>query len=438
MSQPADLLVKSVRVVSPTTVYQADVAVKDGRFVTPDGEARTVVDGRHLHLFPGVIDTQVHFREPGLTHKEDLESGTRAAVMGGVTTVLEMPNTNPSTTTPEALENKVKAATGRAWCDFGFFFGASRDNLADLARYERLPGSPGVKMFMGSSTGSLLVDDEASAISVLSHGTRPVAVHSEDEQRLRQRNVTVAATSVRDHPKVRDSETARLSTERLIRLCEETGRAIHILHVSTADEIPLIRDAKRRGLPMTCEITPQHLVFSEADYGRLGTRLQMNPPVRSEAHRDALWYALGTGLFDVFGSDHAPHTLGEKARPYPESPSGMPGVQTLFPVLLDLALTGGFSLQTLVRMTSQAPAQLYGLAAKGMVAPGYDADFSLVDLAATWTVDARDLGSKCGWSPFEGRVLQGRVKQVFLRGQMVFDGGMQGSPVGRPAEYTWK
>lgn len=436
MADMLDLAVKGAMVVSPTAVFRADLGVRDGCVVALGDEiedAHATIDATGLHLFPGVIDTQVHFREPGLEWKEDLATGTAAAAAGGVTTILEMPNTDPTTTTPEALADKLARAEGRCWCDYGFFFGASTTNLDDLAQAERLPGTPGIKLFAGSSTGSLLVEDEASIRRVLQNGVRPVAVHSEDEPRLRERKASVEVKGVESHPEIRDAEAAVISTERLIRLCRETGRAVHILHISTRDELALLRDAKREGLPVTCEVTPQHLTFCADDYTRLGTRLQMNPPVRAVEHREGIRAAVQEGLFDVFGSDHAPHTLEEKARPYPQSPSGMPGVQTLFPVVLDMALAGHMSLSALVDMTSRTPAKLYGMKGKGRIALGYDADFVLVDLNGSWTVKAEDMRSRSAWSPYEGMTLKGRVHQVFLRGR-----DANSEPSGRPVQYTWK
>lgn len=424
-------------VVSPIATYRSDLVIQDGKITwigdlnrKPTGND---IDASGLHIFPGAIDTQVHFREPGLEWKEDLTSGTRAAIAGGVTTIFEMPNTNPTTTTKEALEDKLARAAARCWCDYGFFFGASTDNLGYLAEAENLPGTPGIKLFAGSSTGTLLVENESDIRQVFQNGRRPVAIHSEFEPRLRERKAKITPNGVQDHPKIRDAEAARLCTEMLIRLSEETGRHIHVLHISTAEEVELIREAKRRGVKITCEITPQHLTFSADDYALLGTKLQQNPPIRAKEHRAALWPALLEGMFDVFGSDHAPHTLEEKAKPYPDSPSGMPGVQTIFPLLLDYALKGQFSLHALVRMMSETPAKLYGLRNKGVIAPGYDADLCLVDLSASWMIQTADLHSKCGWSPFEGRELKGRIQNVFVRGIQA-----DLAPIGQPAEYTWK
>lgn len=401
--------------------------------------AAETVNVTGLHVVPGAIDTQVHFREPGLEHKEDIESGTRAAVAGGVTTIFEMPNTNPLTTSAETLADKLARARGRAWCDHSFFVGATEENSQDLAGLEMLPGTPGIKVFMGSSTGPLLVDKDATLRRVMQNGRRPMPVHAEDEARLRHLKATLTPTHARQHPDMRDAEAARLATSRLIRLCAETGRPVHILHISTLEELPLLRDAKLAGLPVTCEVTPQHILLGEEDYERIGTLAQMNPPVRGRAHRTAILLAVQRGLFDVFGSDHAPHTLEEKAKPYPSSPSGMPGVQTLAPLVYDLALRGGISLTGAVRMLSQRPAELYGVARKGLIDKGFDADLAVFDFAADFEVTKPWLQSKCGWSPFEGRCLKAKPIHTLVRGRFaVRDGELSEAGRGRPARFTWK
>jgi dihydroorotase len=386
----------------------------------------------------GVIDTQVHFREPGLEHKEDLESGTRAAITGGVTAILEMPNTNPTTTTEAALLDKLERANGRAWCDYGFFIGAATDNIGQLAKLESLPGVPGVKIFVGSSTGSLLVDNDEDLRGVFRNGRKRCPVHAEDEARNRERKSLISAhPHPREHPFLRDEESARIATERIIRLAGEAARPVHILHVTTLQEPILIAAAKDRGQDVTAEVTPQHLYFSGPEcYEKLGTLAQMNPPIRSREHTDALWRALAEGVFDVFGSDHAPHTLAEKARPYPESPSGMPGVQTMLPVLLTFAAQGRISLSLISEMACEKPAQLYGMLGKGKLDLGFDADLVLVDPARSYTFERSMVQSKCGWSPYEGDRLTGAIEHVFLRGRhVVNEGGLTGSPAGEMLHF---
>lgn len=438
-------MVRGGTVVCKGIEQVADVAISGGKIIevgqyNPSDFGRTI-EANGLHIMPGVIDTQVHFREPGLTHKEDLESGTRAAICGGVTGIFEMPNTKPNTDSPQRLKEKLHAANGRTWCDYSFFMGGTSENADHLAEYEMLPGSPGIKVFMGSSTGSLLVKDDSNLERIFRHGIRPVALHAEDEDRLiALKESGLPNDHPREHPNLRDAEAARLATERAISLAEKTGRPIHILHISTADELPLILAAKQRGVKVTCEITPQHLYFAGPEcYDKLGTFVQMNPPVRSEAHRSALRKALQEGLFDVIGSDHAPHTVQEKQQPYPASPSGMPGVQTLLPVMLNFVNQGLIDISTLVRMTAERPAQLYGIKDKGFVEPGMDADLICVDLKLKDTVRQEWLESKSGWSPYTGIELTGWPIHVLLRGHVqVEDRGLVGRPLGEPIEFNWK
>jgi dihydroorotase len=442
--QQFDLVIRGGQIVSSSGIIQADIGIRDGRIVAigslEASSGKASVDVTGCHIFPGAIDTQVHFREPGLEHKEDISTGTHAAICGGVTTIFEMPNTQPTTTSQEALADKLARSTARAYCDFAYFVGAASTNLAHLAEFEMLPGSPGIKMFAGSSTGDLLVEGEGDQRKVMQNGTRPMSIHSEDEARLRHLKESLGENlHVRQHPDVRDAEAARLCTDRMIRLCEETGRPIHILHISTKEELPLLADAKKRGLPVTCEATPHHLTLNSDQYETLGTLIQMNPPVRSEDHRLALWNAVKEGLFDVFGSDHAPHTLEEKAKPYPNSPSGMPGVQTLFPVMLDWSLKGELPLTQLVKMLMERPAELFGIAGKGHIQVGYDADLVVVDLERKWTVTNEAMKSKCGWTPYAGRELKGAIEHVFLRGEQVVQGGISlERPIGQPVKFTWK
>jgi dihydroorotase len=403
--------------------------------------AEEVIDARGLLVMPGLIDTQVHFREPGLEHKEDLGSGTRAAILGGVTTIFEMPNTSPPTTSAEALLDKLRRAAGRAWCDFGFFVGATAENLGELTKLELLPGTPGIKIFMGSSTGSLLLSEEDLLRTALTNGIRRVSVHAEDEKRLAERKAAIAdSVSVMDHPNIRDAESARIATERMLRLSEETGRPVHILHVSSADEIPLIRAAKTKGVRATAEVTPQHLYFAAPEaYEKLGTRAQMNPPIRDKSHQQALWAALKEGVFDIFGSDHAPHTLEEKARPYPQSPSGMPGVQTMLPVLLTFVSQGRLQMEDIAKMGAENPAHLFGMKEKGHISETYDADIVLVDPGRKVLFEDKLVASKCGWSPYNGETLTGWPLRVLLRGKTVMaEGEMIGQPLGRMTRFDWK
>ncbi|MBI1756610.1 MAG: dihydroorotase [Fimbriimonas ginsengisoli] len=445
MAMAFDLLIQGGEIVSSEGVHPGDVGILAGRIEAVGAlagqPAAETLDASGLLVFPGLIDTQVHFREPGIEAKEDLESGSRAAICGGVTSVLEMPNTHPPTTNLVALDDKLRRARGRVWCDIGFFVGATSDNAHDLEDLEQRPGTPGMKIFMGASTGSLLVSEEDDLRRVLKAGKRRVAVHAEDEARNQERKTLLSANPhAREHPYLRDAESARIATERILRLSRETGRPVHILHVSSADEPHLIEAAKRDGLDVSAEVTPQHLFFAAPDcYERLGTRAQMNPPIRSEEHRAALWKALAAGLFDMFGSDHAPHTLAEKAHAYPHSPSGMPGVQTMLPVLLTFASRGLLGYNDIVRMACESPASLYGVALKGRIAPGFDADLTLVDPKASRVFERGMVQSKCGWSPYEGETLTGWPVHVLLHGGFaVRDGTLVGMPSGRILDFDWK
>ncbi len=444
-------LIRGATAVTGDHAEIADVGIAQGKIAAigdlAGAPTENVIEARGLHLFAGAIDSQVHFREPGNEHKEDIESGTRAAVMGGVTTVFEMPNTQPTTTTREALEDKIRRAQGRSWCNIAFFMGASRDNIAELGELENLPGTPGIKIFMGSSTGTLLVDDDEDLRRVLRSGKKRCPVHAEDEQRLRSRkelwergelDLPKYIEGVGLHPYLRDAEVALLATQRILALSGDTGRPVHILHVSSFDELPLIEQAKKEGLGTSAEITPQHLWFAAPDcYARHGTLAQMNPPIRTAEHREALRKAVRAGLFDVFGSDHAPHTREEKSKPYPESPSGVPGVQTLLPVLLTLnERLGLIDLPRFARMLSENPARLYGLQNKGFLREGFDADLCLVDLRSEFTVEPSWLQSKCGWSPFEGERLIGRPIHVWVNGVHTVRGGeLAGPPLGSVATF---
>ncbi len=420
MPQTFDLILRHGTVHTPGGPALADVGVIGGRIAAIGsalGDAAEVIDCSGLNVLPGVIDSQVHFREPGLEHKEDLESGSRAAVMGGVTAVFEMPNTNPNTDSADRVHDKLKRAHHRMWCDHAFYVGATADNAGDLAELERIPGTAGVKIFMGASTGSLLVDDDGALARVLASGRRRVAIHAEDEARMNARKDFRIAGDPSSHPVWRDDESAMIATRRIIALARQARRRIHILHITTPAELEYIAANKDIA---TCEVTPQHLTLAgEEAYPRLGTHAQMNPPIRSAAHRDGLWRWLNQGVPDVLGSDHAPHTTEEKAKAYPASPSGMPGVQTLVPLLLDHVAHGRTTLARFIELTSAGPQRVFGLVGKGRIAIGYDADFTVVDLKKRWTVGREWLASRCDWSPFDGMELTGKAVGTIIRGQRV-------------------
>lgn len=422
MTGQLDWVLRNGTVVTPEGTVKTDIGIKDGRIAMlgdiPRGSATIEDDLSGKHILPGIIDSQVHFREPGLEHKEDLTSGTAAAAMGGVTAIFEMPNTNPSTTTPEALADKVARGTGRAWVDFAFFLGATAENAKHLATWENLPGCAGIKVFMGSSTGNLLVDEEDALREVFSNGKRRVAVHSEDETRLKERFEMVRdGAPVTMHPVWRDEEAAVRSTTRLKRLAEETGRAVHVLHVTTAEEMEILKD---RPANMTVEVTPQHLTLSAPGaYERKGTLVQMNPPIRDKRHVAALWQGVKDGIVSCLGSDHAPHTREEKAKPYPQSPSGMPGVQTLVPLMLNHVNQGRLSLEDFVALASTRPAEIFGAKDRGKIAVGMRADLTVVDMAEERMISDDWIVSKCGWTPFHGMEVIGWPKMTIVGGKLV-------------------
>ena len=439
MAETFDRIFKGGMVVNQDGEGQRDIGVKNGR-ITALGDlsrasAGEVIDCKGLHILPGVIDSQVHFREPGLDHKEDLESGSRAAVMGGVTAVFEMPNTDPLTTTPEALADKIKRGTHRMHCDFAFWVGGTHENAKYVPELERLPGTPGIKVFMGSSTGALLVEDDEGVASILRNTRRRSAFHSEDEMMLRERRDLRVENDPRSHPVWRSPEVAMRCTERLVRIAHETRARIHVLHITTAEEILFL--AKHKDVA-TCEITPHHLTMAAPEcYERLGTYAQMNPPVREAHHRDGLWYGIQQGIADVLGSDHAPHTRAEKDKTYPNSPSGMTGVQTLVPLMLDHVNAGKLSLQRFVDLTSAGPQRLFGIANKGRIAVGYDADLTIVDMKRKETIRHEWIASKCGWTPYDGVTVQGWPIGTIVRGQKVmWDGTLVESARGEKVLFS--
>jgi dihydroorotase len=421
MTKTFDLIVRGGEVVNHAGRGLADVGVSAGK-ITAVGDlagasAGEVLDARGLTVLPGVIDSQVHFREPGLEWKEDLETGSRGAVLGGVVAVFEMPNTEPVTTDGDALADKLTRARGRMHCDHAFYVGGTHNNAPWLGELERLPGCCGVKVFMGASTGSLLVADDEGVAAVLRNIQRRAAFHSEDEYRLAERRPLARAGDWTSHSEVRDAESAIRSTRRLVGLAKSLGKRIHILHVSTADEIAFLADHKDVA---SVEVTPQHLTLTAPEaYERLKGFAQMNPPIRDTRHQDALWRGIEMGLTDVLGSDHAPHTREEKARPYPASPSGMPGVQTLVPVMLTHVAQGRLSLERFVDLTSHGPNRIFGMADKGRLAEGFDADLTIVDLQARRVITHEAMAARAGWTPFDGFEAQGWPVATVIRGRIV-------------------
>ncbi len=438
MAETYDLVLKGGTVVNQDGVAGRDIGIREGRFAAIGDLARAsageTVDCRGLHLLPGVIDSHVHLREPGLTHKEDLETGSRGAVLGGVTAVFDMPNTEPTTTTAEAVADKVRRAQHRMHCDFAFYVGATRENTRDLGALERLPGVAGVKVFMGSSTGSLLIEDDEGVRAVLASIRRRAAFHCEDEFRLRERMKLRVEGDPRSHPVWRDATAALRGTQRLIALAREAGKRVHVLHVTTKEEAAFLAGHKDVA---TAECTPAHLTLEAPGcYERLGTLAQLNPPVRDAAHREGLWRGIAQGAIDSIGSDHSPHTREEKAKPYPASPSGMAGVQTLVPLMLDHVNAGRLSILRFVDLTSAGPARIFGIAAKGRIAAGYDADLTVVDLKRRQAVTDGWIAARAGWTPYNGMTVTGWPVGTFVRGRRVmWEGSLTGPAQGERVRF---
>jgi dihydroorotase len=438
MPQTFDLIVRGGEVANHSGRGPADVGMIAGKIAAigdlGQASAGDVFDATGLTVLPGVIDSQVHFREPGLEWKEDLQTGGRAAVLGGVTAVFEMPNTEPTTTDPDALADKLARARGRMDCDHAFYMGGTHENAAFLGELERLPGCCGIKVFMGASTGTLLVADDEGVEAVLRSINRRAAFHSEDEYRLAERRPLARTGDWTSHPEVRDAESAIRSTERLVGLARKVGKRIHVLHVTTAEEIAFLAQHKDVA---SVEVTPQHLTLEGPEaYERLKGLAQMNPPIRDAHHRAGLWRGVAMGVADVLGSDHAPHTLEEKARPYPASPSGMPGVQTLVPVMLNHVAEGRLTLERFIDLTSHGQQRVFGIAGKGRLAEGYDADLTIVDLKARRTLRHADMATRSGWTPFDGLEVTGWPMATIIRGRVVMrDDEVIAPALGEPVRF---
>ncbi len=428
MSSNLCLFIRHARILLPTgEFFIGDVETRAGEIVQvapeiPASNATSVareIDATGLTLLPGVIDPQVHFREPGLEHKEDLFTASCACARGGVTSFLEMPNTRPLTTTQAALDDKLQRAADKCLVNYGFFIGATPENLPDL-----LDAHPscGIKIFMGSMHGQLLVDEEAVLDPIFAKGTRLIAVHAEDQARINQRRKEFAGiTEPAIHSKIQDNQAALNATQLALKLSKKYQRRLHILHLSTAEEAELLREDKPSWV--TAEVTPQHLLLNTSAYEKIGTLAQMNPPLRSPHDNEVLWQALLDGVIDFIATDHAPHTLEEKAKGYPNTPSGMPGVETSLPLMLTQARQGRCSVAQVANWMSTAVAKAYGIPKKGAIALGYDADLVLVDLDNYHPVLREEVLTKCGWSPFEGWNLTGWPVYTIVGGQVVYEKG---------------
>ena len=385
-------------------------------------------------VLPGIIDTQVHFREPGSTDAEDLESGSRAAVLGGVTSLFEMPNTNPPTANLVEFDKKLKAAKNRMHSNYAFYFGATPDNTDQLADLKNVEGCCGVKLFAGSSTGNLLVDKEADIEKVISSSNRIVSIHSEDEDIIKLRKKFIKKGDVHSHPEWRNVECAMSSTRRVVKIAERYNKKIHVLHVTTKDEVDFLAMHKKN---VTFETTPQHLTLYAPDcYDKLGTYAQMNPPLRTKEHYDRLWVAIKNNIVDVLGSDHAPHLKVNKDKVYPDTPSGMPGVRTIFPVMLDHVNSGKLSLEQLINLMCENPCRIFGIKNKGYIKEGFDADLTIADMNKEVVIKDEMIASKCGWTPFNNYKVKGFPVGTIVNGNLVMsDGKVVLESKGKPLEF---
>lgn len=424
MSIHSSLRIRQAQILLPNGEFLVgDVHIQDGSIVQVGADlsaaSDTEIDATGLTLLPGVIDPQVHFREPGLEHKEDLFTASCACAKGGVTSFLEMPNTRPLTTTQAALDDKLQRAAQKCLVNYGFFIGATAEVLPDLIQAQP---TCGIKIFMGSMHGALLIDQEAVLEKIFAYGDRLIAVHAEDQERIAQRRQEFAgSTDPAIHSTIQDNQAALNATQLALRLSKQYQRRLHILHLSTAEEAELLRQEKPAWV--TAEVTPQHLLLNTEAYQTIGSWAQMNPPLRSPHDNAVLWQALLDGVIDFIATDHAPHTLEEKAQPYPNSPSGMPGVETSLPLMLTQAMQGRCTVAQVANWMSTAVAKAYRIPNKGAIAPGYDADLVLVDLNNYHPVQRADLQTKCGWSPFEGWNLTGFPVVTIVGGQVVYDHG---------------
>ena len=380
-----------------------------------------VYDATNKVVLPGIIDTQTHFREPGSTDVEDLESGSRAAVLGGVTSLFEMPNTNPPTSNLVEFDKKLQLAKNRMHSNYAFYFGATPDNIEQLSKLKDVEGCCGVKLFAGSSTGKLLVDKEADIEKVISSSDRVVSIHSEDEEILNLRKKFIKEGDVHSHPEWRNTECAISSTRRVVKIAERYNKKIHVLHVTTKEEVDFLAMHKKN---VTFEITPQHLTLYAPDcYDKLGTYAQMNPPLRTKEHYDRLWVAIKNNIVDVLGSDHAPHSKENKNKNYPNTPSGMPGVQTIFPIMLDHVNNGKLTLEQLIKLMCENPCKIFGIKNKGYLKEGYDADLTIANMNKEVTIKDEMIASKCGWTPFNNRKVKGFPVGTIVNGNLVMSDG---------------
>ncbi|WP_437192281.1 dihydroorotase [Planctomicrobium sp. SH527] len=416
------ILISGAQCHFPEGARLANVLLEGSKILAIDPPATTrvdeTIDATGLHLIPGVIDDQVHFREPGLEHKEDLHTGSLACAKGGVTTFLEMPNTNPATVTLEALHDKLDRAASKSVVNYGFYIGATAENLPVLQQAKR---TPGIKIFIGSSTGNLLVDEQEALERIFAETTLPICAHCEDETTVRSNKDRVGASAtLEDHSRIRDHEAALIATKRAVDLATRYRHRFHVLHVSTAQEVEFLRN---RPSWVTAEACPHHLFFNVDDYARLGTRVQMNPSIKLASDNDVIWQGLRDGVIEVIATDHAPHTLEEKAQPYPKSPSGLPAVENSLALMLDACNRGLCTLDQIVSWMCAAPARIWDMQGKGAIREGFDADLVLVDMNLKQTIRDAEQLTKSQWSPWDGVELTGWPVRTLVLGKTVFHEG---------------
>ena len=432
-----DLIIKNGKCYIDKDLKDVDIGIQNSKITKIgklDEDASQSIDASGLIVLPGCIDTQTHFREPGSTDTEDLASGSRAAIVGGITSVFEMPNTNPATTNKAEFQRKIDLAKNRMFCNHAFYFGATPTNQSELADLKGLDGCCGVKLFAGSSTGTLLVHKEEDIEKVFESTSKIVAVHSEDEDILNLRKKLREKGNVHSHPIWRDEECAISSTRKIVKIAKRLGKKAHILHITTKQEIDFLSQNKG---DITFEITPQHLTMFAPDcYDKLGTYAQMNPPIREKSHYDRLWYAVRNNYNDTIGSDHAPHLKVNKDKEYPDTPSGMPGVQTLLPVMLNHVNDGKLTLVQLMNLVCENPAKIFGIIGKGYIKKDYDADFTIVDMNKIIEIKNEKIESKCGWSPFDGHKFKGTPIYTIINGEIKMkDGEILGEASGKPIRF---
>jgi dihydroorotase len=432
------LLIKNGSLVNSSGVLKSDIFISGGKITqigtSLDCEADRVIDAAGKYIFPGLIDPQVHFRDPGLTHKEDLKTGSMAAAAGGITTFFEMPNTNPSTITLEKLEKKYKVASEKCITNFSFFFGATNDNIEEI---KKMDNTCGLKIFMGSSTGDLLVDDDEALDRIFSCCDKIIAVHAEDEEILKEAEKKVSKDSFANHPDARPVEAALKATTKAVNLALKYKKRLHVLHLSTAEEVEFLRKHKSSGL-ITAETTPQHLLMHAPNiYNEIGSFAQMNPPIREKYHQKELWAGLKDGTIDCVATDHAPHTFEEKALPYGEAPSGMPGVQTSLTLMLNEVANEKINLEDVVKWMAENPAKLYNIKGKGFLKEGYDADITIVDMDCEKTILNENMYSKCGWTAFHNTTTKGWPIITIVNGNIVYENDELNLDVfGKPVKFN--